>query len=259
MTKNPSIGTLKSDWEGEEERFILEETPIDRDTIGRPTWWLTGSLFVPKTGREKKLAMLQYQTLARANPVLSFRAQRIRQCISVLSQWFPLPLLDEVGKEILIETDLRQNDETLFAHFLGVLEFFLRQRHCTISWAVLQEINQTIGYYLEKKDIYKWLFYTRQRKKVHAPDTLRLVQHLTIAQLSQASLSAEQKRRLCQKTVQMIKILRNKGFICKDPEIASWTLKRILLEEKGSQTSIPKELRSVTTRMTSRIRKLLEK
>ncbi|MFX0093441.1 MAG: hypothetical protein ACFFBD_16940 [Candidatus Hodarchaeota archaeon] len=258
MTRKTSIGTLKSVWEGEEEQTELEETPVDRDVMGRPDWWFNGSLFIPNTYKERRLAKLQCQALARANPVLSVRAHRIRRYIGILCQWFPLPLLDEIGKDLLIDTNFRHNDENLLAHFLGALEFALRQRDCTLRWAILQEINQTTGQYLEKKEIYKWLFYTRQRKREQVPDTLRIIQHLTIEALSQEIGSPDHKRALCSKVVKAITALRVKGFVCKDPEVVSWALKRIILEDKGPQTNIPKELRSKTARMTFRIRRLLE-
>ncbi|MFX1537072.1 MAG: hypothetical protein ACFFDI_22905 [Promethearchaeota archaeon] len=256
MTRHSNQMKVKS-VSGREEEFEIEEAPIRSESIGRPTWWFTGSLFKPRTVHELKLAKLQYQTLVRASPVLSSRAQRIRQYIGVLSQWFPVTILDKVGNEIL-EIDIRQIDEHLLAHFLGVLETILRQRSCTIRWSVLQEINQAFGSNLEKKDIYKWMFYTRQRKKDWISDTLCVVQHLTIEAILGESLPKEQKRQLCLDVAHTIKALRLKGFVCKDPEITSWALKRILLEEKGPQINVPKELRSATTRMTFRLRKMLK-
>ncbi|MFX1253510.1 MAG: hypothetical protein ACFFCZ_18010 [Promethearchaeota archaeon] len=250
---------LDSTSEEEEEPIEFEDPPVDSDTIGRPNWWFIGSSFIPKTNQDQRLASLQYQTLVRFNPILSERAQRIRRYISTLSQWFPVPVLDEIGKEILLETDIRQNDKDLLAHLLGALEATLRQKHCTIRWSILQEINQTTEQQLQKKDIYKWMFFTRQRKKERMSDTLRVVQHLTVEAILGEPIPSEQKRQLCLKVVQAIKMLRVKGFICKDPEVASWALKRILLEEKGSQTTIPKELRPMTTRMTFRLRQKLKK
>ncbi|MFX0065123.1 MAG: hypothetical protein ACFFC7_23370 [Candidatus Hermodarchaeota archaeon] len=258
MTRNDSYMKTKSVSGEDEEEIEIENQPTRAETIGRPTWWFNGSLFFPKTVQERKLATLQYRTLARADPILSERAQRIRQYISVLSQWFPLPLLDEIGKDLLLNTNIRQSDEVLLAHLLGAVEATLRQRYCTIRWSVLQEINQQFGYYLEKKDIYKWMFYTRQRKKEQGSDSLRVIQHLTIEAISRESLPSEQKRQLCLRIAQVIKVLRHKKFVCKDPEICSWALKRILLDEKGSQTNVPRELRAATTRMTFRLRQILK-
>ncbi|MFX0065313.1 MAG: hypothetical protein ACFFC7_24345 [Candidatus Hermodarchaeota archaeon] len=249
---------LDSTSEGEEESFEFEDSPENSDTIGRPNWWFNGSSFIPKTNQDQRLASLQYQTLVRSNPILSERAQRIRRYISTLSQWFPLPVLDEIGKEILLETDIRQNDKDLLAHLLGALEATLRQKYCTIRWSVLQEINQTTEQQLQKKDIYKWMFYTRKRKKERISDPLRVVQRLTIEAILGETIPSDHKRHLCLTVVQAIKMLRLKGFICKDPEVASWALKRILLEEKGPQTTIPKELRPMTTRMTFRLRQILK-
>ncbi len=258
MTRNDSYMKTKSVSGEDEEEIEIEDQPTRAETIGRPTWWFTGSIFFPRTVQERKLATLQYRTLARANPILSERAQRIRQYISVLSQWFPLPLLDEIGKEVLLETNIRQSDEDLLAHLLGAVETTLRQRYCTIRWAVLQEINQQLGYYLEKKDIYKWMFYTRQRRKEQGSDTLRVIQHLTIEAISREPFLSEQKREIYLRVAQAIKILRLKKFVCKDPEICSWALKRILLDEKGPQSNVPRELRSATTRMTFRLRQMLK-
>ncbi len=258
MAKPNNSKKLDSTSEEEEEPFEFEDTPVDNNTIGRPNWWFNGSSFIPQTNQDQRLASLQYQTLVRSNPILSERAQRIRRYISTLSQWFPLPVLDEIGKEILLETNIRQNDKELLAHLLGALEATLRQKYCTIHWSVLQEINQTTEQQLQKKDLYKWMFYTRQRKKDRISDTLRVVQRLTIEAILGETIPAEYKRQLCLKVVQTIKMLRLKGFICKDPEVASWALKRILLEEKGPQTSIPKELRPITTRMTFRLRQKLK-
>ncbi|MFX1532769.1 MAG: hypothetical protein ACFFDI_00895 [Promethearchaeota archaeon] len=259
MTRHDKQMKLKSALgEEEEEDFEIEKADIRAESLGRPAWWFNGSLFKPKTVQERKLFMLQYQTLARTNPVLSSRAKRIRQYISVLSQWFPVPLLDEMGREILLETEIRQNDKNLLAHILGALEAILRQYHSTIRYSILQEINQTTGHQLEKKDIYKWMFYTKQRKKQPVSDTLRVVQHLTIESILLESLPSEQKRQFCLKASQAIKFLQSKGFVCKDPEITAWALKRIILEEKGTQKNIPKELRPATTRMTFRLRKILK-
>ncbi|MFX0064081.1 MAG: hypothetical protein ACFFC7_18070 [Candidatus Hermodarchaeota archaeon] len=58
--------------------------------------------------------------------------------------------------------------------------------------------------------------------------------------------------------VQTVKTLRTKGFVCKDPEIASWSIKRIILKEKGVQVEIPPQFRAATTRMTLRLRKMLK-
>ncbi|MFX1250720.1 MAG: hypothetical protein ACFFCZ_03815 [Promethearchaeota archaeon] len=259
MTEHNNRMKLKSALgEEEEENFEIEKADVRPESLGRPVWWFNGSLFKPKTVQERKLFMLQYQTLARTDPVLSSRAQRIRQYISVLSQWFPVPLLDEVGKELLFETAMRQNDKNLLAHLLGSLEVILRQYNSTIRWTILQEINQTTGHQLEKKDIYKWMFYTRQRKNQQVPDTLRVVQHLTIEMILHESIPSEQKRQFCLKVTQVIKFLRSKGFVCKDPEITAWALKRIILRERGAQKSIPKEFRAATTRMTFRLRKILK-
>ncbi|MFX0065977.1 MAG: hypothetical protein ACFFC7_27745 [Candidatus Hermodarchaeota archaeon] len=258
MTRHGNQMKLKSTSGREEEDLEIEEAPVNAESIGRPAWWFTGSLFTPKTIQERKLATLQYQTLTQTNPVLSSRAQRIRQFIGVLSYWFPLPILDEIGKDLLIETDIRQKDENLLAHILGGLELTLRKRHITIRWDVLQGINQTTGYQLKKGDIYRWMFYTCQQKKERLPDTLRIIQHLTLEEVLKQPLSTAEKRQTCQKVVKAIKILRNKGFICKDPEIASWSLKRIILEEKSVQKNIPRNLRTPTTRITCRIKKMLE-
>ncbi|MFX0064904.1 MAG: hypothetical protein ACFFC7_22235 [Candidatus Hermodarchaeota archaeon] len=257
MTKRTNQNRLKVII-GEDEEFEVEEIPIHAESIGRPTWWFVGSLFQPRTPHEQKLATLQYQTIARADPFLSERAQRIRKYIGVLSQWFPLPLLDEIGKEMLLKANTRQNNRNLLAHFLGTLELSLRQRQCTIRWAILQEINKTTGIDLEKKDIYGWMFRVLQRKKERPPETLRVVQHLTIEIISQYQLPPNYKRQLYFTVVQAIKTLRSKGFVCKDPEITSWALKRVLLNEKGTQKTIPKEFRTATTQMTFRLRKILK-
>ncbi|MFX0063012.1 MAG: hypothetical protein ACFFC7_12600 [Candidatus Hermodarchaeota archaeon] len=243
---------------GEEEEYSIENAPVSAESIGRPVWWFDGSLFVPKTAQERKLAKIQYHTVARNEITLSERAQRVKQCIGLLSEWFPLPLLDEVGKELLIDLDIRLNTDTLLVQFLGVLESVLRKRSYTIRWHILQEIEQVSGQQVKKKDIYKWMFYTRQQKKEVTPDTLQIVQRLTLEEILKQPLSPAEKRLMCQKIAKVIKILRNKGFICKDPEIASWSLKRIVLEEKSVQKNIPKNLRTPTTRVTCRIRKILE-
>ncbi|MFX1254350.1 MAG: hypothetical protein ACFFCZ_22250 [Promethearchaeota archaeon] len=258
MKIHDSYIKVKSVKEGDEEEAESEDQTTRTETIGRPTWWFNGSLFFPRTAQERKLATLQYRALARADPILSERAQRIRRYISLLSQWFPLPLLDEIGKDLLLNTNIRQSDKDLLAHLLGAVETTLRQRYCTIRWSVLQEINQQFGYYLEKKDIYKWMFYTRQRKKEHGSDSLRVIQHLTIEAISREPLPSEQKRQLFLRVAQAIKVLRCKKFVCKDPEICSWALKRILLDEKGPQTNVPKELCAATTRMTFRLRQMLK-
>ncbi|MFX0094107.1 MAG: hypothetical protein ACFFBD_20380 [Candidatus Hodarchaeota archaeon] len=258
MTKKSTSGTLKTVWEGDEETIEVKEEPVRLESIGRPAWWFNGSWFVPNTFDQRRLATLQYQITTRHEKILSSRATRIQQYIGLLSEWFPVLLLDAVGKEILLETDIRQTEKELLVHFLGALEAALRLRHSTIRWTILQEITNASGRELRKKDIYKYMFYTRQRKNEHAPDTLRLVQHLTIEALTQEHLPPEQKRAVRLAVVHAIKILRIKKFICKDPEVASWALKRILLGGKGPQKTIPKELRPVTTRMTFRIRKLLE-
>ncbi|MFX0090198.1 MAG: hypothetical protein ACFFBD_00440 [Candidatus Hodarchaeota archaeon] len=259
MTKNPNAGTLKSGWEEGQEILTAEEEPVRLESIGRPAWWFNGSLFVPKTQDQRRLATLQYQITTKHEKILSSRATRIQQLIGLLSEWFPVPVLDAIGKEILLDTDLRQSKDELVIHFLGALEAALRQRYNTIRWAVLQEINKATEQSLTKKDIYKYMFYTRQRKKERAPDTLRIVQHLTIEELTKEPLSIEQKRTIVCQVIQAVKILRSKNFICKDPEVAAWALKRILLNEKGTQTSVPKDLRFATTRLTHRLRKCLGK
>ncbi|MFX1251571.1 MAG: hypothetical protein ACFFCZ_08175 [Promethearchaeota archaeon] len=243
---------------GEEEEYSVENAPVSTDSIGRSVWWFDGSLFVPKTAQERKLAKIQYHTVARNEITLSERAQRVKQCIGLLSEWFPLPLLDEVGKELLIDLDIRLNTDTLLVQFLGVLESGLRKRSYTIRWHILQEIEKASGQQVKKKDIYKWMFYIRQQKKEVAPDPLQIIQRLTLEEVLKQPLSPAEKRQMCQKIAKVIKILRNKGFLCKDPEIASWSLKRIVLEEKIVQKNIPKNLRTPTTRVTCRIRKMLE-
>ncbi|MFX0092230.1 MAG: hypothetical protein ACFFBD_10750, partial [Candidatus Hodarchaeota archaeon] len=258
MTKNPNQGIFKSIWEDNEEGVVVEEEPVRRDSIGRPTWWFNGSWFVPDTFDQRRWAKLQYQITSTHEKVLSTRATRLQRFIGLLSEWFPVPILDAVGKEILLETEMRQSEADLLAHFLGALEATLRHRFHTIRWVVLQEINQATGLMLKKKDIYKYVYYTRHRQKQPVPDTLKLIQRLTCEALTQEPLPLEQKRELYLQVIQAVKILHLKGFICKDPEVASWALKRILLNEKGVQKAIPEDLRSVTTRMTFRIRRLLK-
>ncbi|MFX0064797.1 MAG: hypothetical protein ACFFC7_21695 [Candidatus Hermodarchaeota archaeon] len=97
---------------------------------------------------------------------------------------------------------------------------------------MLQEINQTTDQDLTKKDIYRWLYYTRQQKKDQVSDTLSVIQHLIIEVVSRGSFSAECKRQVYLLIVQSIKDLRKKGFVRKDPEIAAWSLKRILLRKR---------------------------
>ncbi|MFX0094286.1 MAG: hypothetical protein ACFFBD_21290, partial [Candidatus Hodarchaeota archaeon] len=111
---------------------------------------------------------------------------------------------------------------------------------------------------LKKKDIFKWMFYTRQRRGEIISDTLRVVQHLTFETITEMPFPTEDKRKFCKEIIQAIKMLQVQGFICKDPEIAAWALKRILLKEKGPQKYIPKELIAATTRMTYRMRKMLK-
>lgn len=250
-------GTLRLIWEGKEEEYELNEDPSNSASRGRPAWWFKGSLFEPRTLDQKRLARLQYQITAKQEQVLSSRAVRIQHYIGLMSEWFPLLILDVVGKEIMLELDLRQPKDDFLAHFLGALESVLRQRYNTIPWKILQEINQITGNQLKKQDIYKWMFYTRQRKGERPTDPLLIVQHLTIEALTQETIPSEQKREIVRTLIQAIKVLRTKGFICKDPEVASWALKRIILSEKGTQNSIPRELRATTTRLTFRIRKLL--
>ncbi|MFX0092598.1 MAG: hypothetical protein ACFFBD_12615 [Candidatus Hodarchaeota archaeon] len=257
MTKKPKVGSLKSISGVEEETFEIEDESIRLESVGRPAWWFNGSWFKPRTLQERKLATLQYRSITRDEAILSERASKIRQYISILSEWFPISLLDDIGKEILMETNIRQKEEDLFIHFLGALEAALRKRSCTIRWHVLHEIAQTIGQSIEKKDIYKWTFYTRQRKKEATPDTLRIIQRITVEEILKESMPPKEKRLICCQVAEACKVLRTKGFVCKDPEIAAWSLKRIFLEKKGSNMSVPKELRAATARMTFRIRNFL--
>jgi hypothetical protein len=114
-----------------------------------------------------------------------------------------------------------------------------------------------IGYSIKKSDYTKWMFYTRQRRKESGTDTMKLVQRLVIEDIARKNISPEEKREFIKNTVQSCNKLKKTGFICKDPEVAAWSLKRVVINEKGAQKDVPQELRSAVTRMNFRIRKSL--
>jgi hypothetical protein len=255
--KNSRFNLRDGNDERTSDSLFEEDQPQNADNLGRPAWWFKGSLFTPKNAQDKKLARLQYVSIVKDELILTERAQRIRQFISVLSEWFPINVLDSIGKEILIETNIRQNDDQLVFHFLGALEADLRKRNSTIRWNVLEEISKMIGYSIKKSDYTKWMFYTRQRRKESGTDTMKLVQRLVIEDIARKNISPKEKREFIKNTVQSCNKLKKTGFICKDPEVAAWSLKRVVINEKGAQKDVPQELRSAVTRMNFRIRKSL--
>jgi hypothetical protein len=235
----------------------LEDTPSNGDSVGRPSWWYKGSFFVPTSPHQRRLAVLHQQTLAKNENVLSNKAQKLHRMISTLSKWFPVNLLDQIAKHLLIqESSLPANSE-LLALVLGYLEALLRQKQLTIQWNVLREINEAFEITMKKADYARYIFLARRALKLPPFDNYAIVKRMVVTRIAaRTSLSGEIKKSAVSETVNIMNYLKIKRFIFKDAEIMATAVTRLVLNETGLIDTAP-DLKKATSRLIYRLRQQL--
>ncbi|MFX1250475.1 MAG: hypothetical protein ACFFCZ_02580 [Promethearchaeota archaeon] len=237
----------------------LECTPINVDTVGRPVWWFNGSVFIPNSPHQRRLATLQQQTLTKNEDVLSNKGKKIHWMISILSKWFPINILDEIAKQLLIQEQPLPANSALLALILGYLEALLRQKQLTIQWNVLKEINETFNVTLGKTDYARYVFQARRFLKLPPFDNYAIVKRLVVTKIAaKTTLSGETKKIALRQTVEIMNYLKTKRFIFKDAEIMAVAVTRLILNETGS-IDVEPDLKKAVSRLIYRLRKELLK
>ncbi|MFX0095581.1 MAG: hypothetical protein ACFFBD_27840 [Candidatus Hodarchaeota archaeon] len=235
---------------------ILFEKDIKTNYEGRPSWWYMGSFFLPKTTQEHRLATLHRRTIVKNEQILSQRAQRIQIIIAALSEWFPLPLLDEVGKKFV-----QMDDKPVYGQIelvlviLGGVEFYLRLQGSTIRWRILTQINVLFDSQIKKIDYLKWVFmFARQKKEKF--DSYQIVKKIALEEISQRRMQPEKKRSALISLTKLVRILENKNVIMKDYEVYGLALTRYILQERGCISGIASEYRIKVSKALNRIKAL---
>ncbi|MFX1250978.1 MAG: hypothetical protein ACFFCZ_05170 [Promethearchaeota archaeon] len=230
--------------------------PPNKETEGRPMWWHNGSYFIPTSGREKRLAILHRHTLAKDENVLSNKARKIQRAISALSKWFPLSLLDEAGKFLLLQDEALPREPELLLKILGILEALLRDKKLSLRWNVLAEISETFETNIEKSHYAKYLFWAKSNLKLPPFDAYAIVKRLSISEIATKGLSPDEKRIILATVVKYCNYLKEQNFIFKDPELCAYAVTRLALKETGPM-DFPPNLRKKVSRLAYRIKKML--
>ncbi|MFX1533436.1 MAG: hypothetical protein ACFFDI_04310 [Promethearchaeota archaeon] len=230
--------------------------PPNKETEGRPMWWHNGSYFIPTSGREKRLAVLHQHTLAKDEDVLSNKARKIQRTLSALSKWFPITLLDEAGKFLLLQDEPLPREHELLLKILGIVEALLRDKKLSLRWNVLAEISETFETNIEKPHYAKYLFWAKSRLKIPSFDAYAIVKRLVIAEIASKRISTDEKRILLGTVVEYCNYLKKQNFIFKDPELCAYAVARLALKETGPM-NLPPNLRKKVSRLAYRIKKML--
>ncbi len=223
----------------EEENHIRKEsTPQfeerSYDLTGmKPLRWQLGSQ-ISTLSRSKcpekdftKLKHLHERIASQENNLASKTLQRNLWFSSLLSQWFPESLIDQAITE-LHATDLSKvmADEKVLCRILGYLEALLRISCRTIPWQTLQEINDELGFNIDKNKVATAKFkaiqcgafksFYQNRGNTDTFDVIRFQIGRLIAKLdvipSHKKVILDFSQRLCA-------FLEQKQQIPKDPEI----------------------------------------
>ncbi|MFX0172796.1 MAG: hypothetical protein ACFE9L_12840 [Candidatus Hodarchaeota archaeon] len=224
-------------------------------TEGRPIWWYAGSYFKGQTASEKRLETLQRQIQQQNEEKLSYKGKKLQSLIGPLSQWFPIPLLDQAAKDVLqYALDQVYGNKNLFLCFLGALECQLRSKGMTIRWQILTEINELFQVKIEKKDYLKWYIYFKHHTKTATLDSYNIIQRIAIQELARRSLDPEVKRKSLSLLNDIIRILKTKNIIIKDYEVYGLALIRYVLDERGRIQNIPRPYRKKVTKALNRLK-----
>lgn len=234
---------------------VREPLP-NRDSEGRPVWWHNGSYFIATSGNERRLAVLNQQTIAKNEDVLSEKAKRIQRVISVLSKWFPIPFLDEIGQFLLFQQESLPREPELILKFLGVLEAILRDKKLTIRWNVLFEIGETVGMTIEKLQFSKYLFWAKNTLNLPAFDNCAIVKRYVISTIASKNISPDKKRISLTTAIRYCDLLRERKIFFKDSELCAEAIVRLTLNERGPM-DLPPMLRKKTSRLAYRLKREL--
>jgi hypothetical protein len=179
--------------------------------------------------------------------------------ISALSKWFPINILDQIAKQLLIQEQPLPANSALLALILGYLEALLRQKQLTIQWNVLKEINETFSVSLKKTDYSRYVFQARRFLNLPPFDNYAIVKRLVVTKIAaKTTLSGETKKIALRQTVEIMNYLKNKRFIFKDAEIMAVAVTRLILNETGS-IDIEPDLKKAVSRLIYRLRQELLK
>ncbi len=226
-------------------------------TEGRPIWWYAGSYFRGQTASEKRLETLQRQIQQQNEEKLSYKAKKLQSLIGPLSQWFPIPLLDQAAKDVLLYgLDQVYGNKNLLLCFLGALECQLRSKGMTIRWQILTEVNELFQVNVEKKDYLKWCIYFKHHTQTAMLDSYIIIQRIAIQELARRSLDPEVKRKSLSLLSDITRILKAKNIIIKDYEVYGLALIRYVLDERGRIQNIPQPYRKKVTKALNRLKTL---
>ncbi|MFX1250615.1 MAG: hypothetical protein ACFFCZ_03285 [Promethearchaeota archaeon] len=197
----------------------------------RSQYWYPGSYFIPADKTYQRLALLHKHAIQN-QAILSTRGIELRKIVSVLSEWFPIPLLDIIVPKILSEGKIERCE--LLCKFLGYLELELRLKGLCISQAVLDEINLAFTVDISKKHIFKW-FWTYRRISKISIDNMSVVKRIAVNEIIKSQKLVENKREALKKLPIIIEDIKRKKLIFQDPEIYGYAVARICLKQIGQR------------------------
>ncbi len=218
---------------GEEEESLLKAQSSNEslEDNHRSQYWYPGSYFIPTDKTYQRLASLQKHAIQN-QAILSSRGIKLRKIVSVLSEWFPLPLLDTIVPKILSEDKIERGE--LLCKFLGYLELELRLKGLCISQAVLDEINLAFITNVSKKDIFKWFWVYRRTSKISI-DNMSVLKKIAANEIIKSQKPIETKREALKRLPKIIEDIKKKKIIFQDPEIYGCGVARICLKQLGQR------------------------
>ncbi|MFX0063657.1 MAG: hypothetical protein ACFFC7_15915 [Candidatus Hermodarchaeota archaeon] len=218
---------------GEEEDSLLK-TQSSNESLKynhRSQYWYPGSYFIPTDKTYQRLALLQKHAI-KNQAILTSRGIKLREIVSVLSEWFPLPLLDTIVPKILSEDKIERGE--LLCKFLGYLELELRLKGLCISQTVLDEINLAFNTNISKKHIFKWFWVYRRTSKILI-DNLSVLKKIAANEIIKSQKPIKNKREALKKLPRIIKDIEKNRIIFQDPEIYGCAVARICLKQIGQR------------------------
>ncbi|MFX0091653.1 MAG: hypothetical protein ACFFBD_07805 [Candidatus Hodarchaeota archaeon] len=217
----------------------------------RSEYWYLGSYFDGNFDSQYQRLALLHKHANRAT-ILSYRGIKLREIVSVLSEWFPLPLLDAIVPKLLTEEKIVS--EELLCRFLGLLELELRQKGLCIRLLILDEINRAFNTSISKKDIFKWFWVYRRIYDVSV-ENIDVVKKLTAEEIIKSQDSIQNKKDALKMLPNISAAIKRKKIIFQDPEIYGYAVARICLKQIGKRYgNDDPRLRKATSKAVFRLR-----
>ncbi len=216
----------------EESAPQFEERSYDLTGMKPLRWQLGSKIGRPSSAKYTsrdytKLKHLHERISSKENNLASKTFQRNLRFSCLLAQWFPESLIDQAIAELhATDPSKVMADEKVLCRILGYLEALLRVSCRTIPWKTLQEINEELGFSIDKNKIAAAKFkavqcgafksFYKTRGNTDTFDVIRFQIGRLIAGLE---VSPQQKKKILEFSQWLCKYLEHKKQIPKDPEI----------------------------------------